>query len=61
MVSKPVPLATAFHALAALTICVMLGARIVRVHEVAPAVAACRLTEAVLGLRPPATARHNLE
>lgn len=47
--------------LAAVTICVLLGARIVRVHEVAPAVAACRLTEAVLGLRPPATARHNLE
>jgi dihydropteroate synthase len=46
--------------LAALTICVMLGARIVRVHDVAAAVAAVRLAEAVLGLRPPATARHNL-
>lgn len=47
--------------LATLTICILLGARIVRVHEVAPAVAACRMTEAVLGMRPPATARHNLE
>jgi dihydropteroate synthase len=46
--------------LAAVVICIMLGARIVRVHDVAEAVAATRLTEAVLGLRPPATARHNL-
>jgi dihydropteroate synthase len=46
--------------LAAVVICVMLGARIVRVHDVPAAVAATRLTEAVLGLRPPATARHNL-
>lgn len=46
--------------LAAVTICILLGARIVRVHDVAEAVAATRLTEAVLGLRPPATARHNL-
>jgi dihydropteroate synthase len=46
--------------IAALTICIMLGARIVRVHDVPATVAATRLTEAVLGLRPPATARHNL-
>jgi dihydropteroate synthase len=45
---------------AAVAICVLLGARIVRVHDVAAAVAATRLTEAVLGLRPPATAGHNL-
>ena len=45
---------------ATLAICVMLGARIVRVHDVAAGVAAVRMTEAVLGLRPPATARHNL-
>jgi dihydropteroate synthase len=45
---------------AALAICIMLGARIVRVHDVPAAVAATRFTEAVLGLRPPATARHNL-
>lgn len=47
--------------IAALVICIMLGARIVRVHDVAAAVTAARFTEAVLGLRPPATARHNLE
>lgn len=46
--------------LAALTVCVMLGARIVRVHEVAAAVAATRMTEAILGMRPPATVGHNL-
>lgn len=45
--------------LAAVVICIMLGARIVRVHDVPAAVAATRMTEAVLGLRPPATARHN--
>lgn len=45
---------------ATLAICVLLGARIVRVHDVAAGVAAVRMTEAVLGLRPPATARHNL-
>jgi dihydropteroate synthase len=47
--------------LAALTICVLAGARIVRVHNVAAAVSATRLTEAVLGLRAPATTRHNLD
>jgi dihydropteroate synthase len=47
--------------LAALVVCIMLGARIVRVHDVAAAVTAARFTEAVLGLRPPAAARHNLE
>ncbi|MPZ26885.1 MAG: dihydropteroate synthase [Micromonosporaceae bacterium] len=46
--------------LAAVVICILYGARIVRVHDVAPAVAATRMAEAVLGLRPPATARHNL-
>lgn len=38
---------------------VLAGARIVRVHEVAPTVAAMRMTEAVLGLREPAVLRHN--
>jgi len=46
--------------LAALVFCIVQGARIVRVHDVRAAVAAVRLTEAILGLRPPATARHNL-
>jgi dihydropteroate synthase len=46
--------------LAALTICILKGARIVRVHEVAESVRAVRMTEAVLGWREPAYARHNL-
>jgi dihydropteroate synthase len=46
---------------AAIALCIMLGARIVRVHDVVAAAAASRLTEAVLGMRPPATARHNLD
>jgi dihydropteroate synthase len=39
---------------------VLAGARIVRVHEVAPTVAAMRMTEAVLGLREPAVLKHNM-
>lgn len=46
--------------LAAAVFCVVQGARIVRVHDVRAAVSAVRLTEAILGLRPPATARHNV-
>ena len=44
---------------AAVVFCVTQGARIVRVHDVAAAVDAVRMTEAMLGLRPPAYARHN--
>ncbi len=40
--------------------CVLKGARIVRVHDVAATVAAMRMTEAVLGLRNPAYLRHNM-
>ena len=47
--------------LAAAVICIMKGARIVRMHDVPATVAAVRLTEAVLGFREPAYARHNLE
>ncbi len=47
--------------IAVLTLCVMLGARIVRVHDVPAAVRAVRMAEAVLGWRPPAYARHNLD
>ena len=47
--------------IAAAVICIMKGARIVRMHDVPAAVAAVRLTEAVLGFREPAHARHNLE
>ena len=46
--------------LAAAVICIMNGARIVRMHDVPAAVDAERLTEAVLGFRQPAFARHNV-
>ncbi|MPV87221.1 dihydropteroate synthase [Georgenia ruanii] len=45
--------------LAAAVWCVAQGARIVRAHDVAATVDAVRMTEAVLGLRAPALARHN--
>jgi len=41
--------------------CIMKGARIVRMHDVPAAVAAVRMTEALLGFRDPVYARHNLE
>jgi dihydropteroate synthase len=47
--------------LAAAVICILKGARIVRMHNVSAAVDAVRLTEAVLGFREPVYARHNLE
>lgn len=47
--------------LAAAVLCVAQGARIVRVHAVAPHVDAVRMTEAVLGFRAPAWTRHNLD
>ncbi|GAA4679372.1 dihydropteroate synthase [Frondihabitans cladoniiphilus] len=46
--------------IAAATMSVMLGARIVRMHAPRPAVDAMRLVEAVLGWRDPAYERHNL-
>jgi dihydropteroate synthase len=46
--------------IAALVACVLNGARVVRVHDVRAAVSAVRMTEAILGRRPPALARHNL-
>jgi dihydropteroate synthase len=45
--------------LAAAVACMLQGARIVRMHNVAAAVAAVRLIEAVLGFRQPAFVRHN--
>lgn len=45
--------------LAAATVSAMLGARIVRMHDVAEAVDAMRMVEAVLGWREPLEARHN--
>ena len=47
--------------LAAATACALGGARLWRMHEVGPAVAAARMTEAVLGLRVPTDLRHNLD
>jgi dihydropteroate synthase len=46
--------------LAAAVVCVMKGARMVRVHDVRASVAAMRMTEALLGLRAPAYLRHNM-
>ena len=46
--------------LAAAVICVMKGARIFRMHNVAPALAALHLTEAVLGWRKPLELHHNM-
>ena len=47
--------------LAAMVFCILRGARIVRVHDVRAAVQAVRMTEAILGFRPPATAHHNMD
>lgn len=46
--------------LAAATACVLGGARILRMHDVAASVAAVRMVEAVLGFRAPAYLEHNL-
>ena len=45
--------------LAAMVVCIMKGARIVRMHDVAATVAAVRMTEAILGFREPARLEHN--
>ena len=46
--------------LAVAVICIIKGARIVRMHDVPAAVAVVRMTEAVLGFRQPAYVRHNM-
>ncbi len=46
--------------LAAAVFCILQGARIVRMHNVAVAVDAVRMTEAILGFREPAYLRHNM-
>ena len=46
--------------LAALVASVMAGARLVRVHDVRASVRAARMTEAIMGLRPPALPRRGL-
>jgi dihydropteroate synthase len=45
--------------IAAAVICILKGARIVRMHDVPATVAAVRMTEAILGFREPAYAIHN--
>lgn len=45
---------------AAATACALAGARLWRMHDVAAAVGAARLVEAVLGLRQPSGLRHNM-
>ncbi len=46
--------------LAAAVICILGGARVVRMHDVVASRAAINLTEAVLGWREPAYLRHNM-
>ncbi len=46
--------------LAAAVICILGGARVVRMHDVAAARSAVRFTESVLGWRPPAYLLHNM-
>jgi dihydropteroate synthase len=47
--------------IAAAVICILKGARIVRMHDVPATVAAVRMTEAILGFREPMYALHNRE
>ena len=47
--------------LAAATACALAGARILRMHDVAAAVGAARMTEVLLGLREPVELRHNID
>lgn len=46
--------------IATLSVCILQGARLVRVHDVREAVSAVRMVEGILGWRPPAYAKHNL-
>jgi dihydropteroate synthase len=46
--------------IAAATVCALGGARILRMHEVAAAVAATRMVESILGFREPAYLWHNM-
>lgn len=45
--------------IAAMVACVLQGARIVRMHDVAPTVDAVRMIEAILGMRQPVRLEHN--
>lgn len=46
--------------IAAAVVAIMNGARIIRMHNVRPAVDAARMTEAILGFRDPVYLRHNM-
>jgi dihydropteroate synthase len=46
--------------LAAAVVCILKGARILRMHDIPQAVAAVRMTEAILGWREPVYLRHNV-
>jgi dihydropteroate synthase len=46
--------------IAAAVVAIVNGARIIRMHDVAGSVAAARMTEAILGLREPASLKHNM-
>ena len=47
--------------IAAMVVCIMKGARVVRMHDIPQSVAAVRMTEAILGLRPPVRVEHNAQ
>ncbi|HET7476468.1 MAG TPA: dihydropteroate synthase [Dermatophilaceae bacterium] len=47
--------------IAAATVCMLNGARILRMHDVAASVEAATITEAVLGFRQPNYLRHNID
>jgi dihydropteroate synthase len=46
--------------LAAAVVCIVKGARIVRMHDIPQTIAAVRMTEAILGMREPAYLTHNM-
>jgi len=46
--------------IAAATVCVLNGARILRMHDIAASVAAARMLEAIMGFRQPASMNHNI-
>ena len=46
--------------IAAVAVCIMKGARILRMHDIPQTVDAVRMTEAILGMRQPAWTRHNV-
>ncbi|MGN6501649.1 MAG: dihydropteroate synthase [Pseudolysinimonas sp.] len=47
--------------IAAMVVCILKGARVVRMHDIPQSVAAVRMTEAILGLRPPVRVEHNAQ